>query len=72
MEYIGYIGMLLAVIGTYINARGNRNCFYIWMVSNVIFASLSYSASQWPQTGLFTYNLATCFLGLRNWKKKEV
>jgi hypothetical protein len=72
MEYIGYVGMLLAVIGTFINARANRNCFYVWMVSNAIFVVLSYQAAQWPQVGLFGYNFATCFLGLRNWKKKEV
>jgi nicotinamide riboside transporter PnuC len=70
MEYIGYVGMLLAVIGTFFNARANRVCFYIWMVSNIIFVVLSVQAAQWPQVGLFTYNFATCFLGLRNWKKE--
>lgn len=69
MEYIGYIGMLLAMIGTFINAKGNRNCFYLWMVSNAVFVVLSYLAAQWPQVGLFTYNFATCFIGLRKWGK---
>jgi len=73
VEYIGYLAMVVAIIGTFINARYpmSRLCFYLWIASNGVFAVLSYVAGQWPQTGLFTYNLITCFIGLSARPKGE-
>jgi hypothetical protein len=73
MEYIGYLAMAIAIVGTFINARYpmSRLCFYLWIVSNGVFAVLSYLAGQWPQTGLFGYNLITCIIGLNARPKGE-
>lgn len=70
LEYLAWIGTLFGIVGGFLNAKGNRVCFYLWIVSNTLFIVLSVVGSQWPQAGLFSYYLATCFVGLRNWKKE--
>lgn len=72
MEYIGWLGMVLAMVGTFINARGNRVCFYLWGVSNLIFLAVSVNSGAWPQVGLFSFNLSMCVYGLYKWPRKEV
>lgn len=67
MDYLGYFAMVLAMVGTYINAKGNRLCFIIWSISNVIFCTISVVNGAWPQVGLFTFNLAMCFKGWKHW-----
>jgi len=36
LEVLGMIAMVLAVIGVLLNNRKNRNCFYVWFISNII------------------------------------
>jgi nicotinamide riboside transporter PnuC len=69
MNHLGYIAMVLAMVGTYVNAKGNRLCFVIWSVSNVVFCGLSVINKDWPQAGLFAFNLAMCVKGWRCWAK---
>jgi hypothetical protein len=73
VDYIGYLAMALAIGGTYINAKYpmSRTCFYLWGISNSAFFVLSCAAHQWPQAGLFGYNLITCFIGLSARPKGE-
>jgi hypothetical protein len=70
MDILGYFGMVMAMIGTYINAKGNRYCFAIWAISNGIFIGISIATSAWPQVGLFSFNLAMCLKGWRCWNAK--
>lgn len=67
MDYLGYVAMVLAMVGTYVNAKGNRYCFVIWTVSNIAFGITSAMAGMWPQVGLFTFNLVMCWKGWRYW-----
>jgi nicotinamide riboside transporter PnuC len=68
MEYIGWLFTIIAIIGTYINAKGNRLCFYLWVVSNVGFIIINVATKAYPQAALFTFNLAMCVVGLRCWR----
>jgi len=70
MEHIGWIFTVLAMAGTFINARGNRACFYVWIISNTGFIGVSVITGAYPQAALFTFNLAMCGVGLKKWKKQ--
>jgi nicotinamide riboside transporter PnuC len=70
MEYLGYFAMVLAMVGTYVNAKGNRFCFAIWAISNSVFVVASVISCSWPQAGLFTFNLVMCAKGWRCWSTK--
>ena len=71
MEYLGWIAMILAMIGTFTNAKGIRSCFYVWIVSNALFLALSINLASWSQAGLFGFNLFMCVYGLNKWPKKS-
>jgi len=66
VEYVGYLAMVVAVVGTFINAARpmNRVCFYLWVASNTTFVVLSCLADQVPQTVVFSANLVACVIGL--------
>ena len=70
MDNIGWMFTLVAVIGTYINAIGNKKCFYVWSVSNSGFLVISLISGAYPQAALFLVNLTMCIVGLRCWKGK--
>jgi nicotinamide riboside transporter PnuC len=72
MDLIGYIAMVLAMVGTYVNTSQDRRCFLLWGVSNLVFICTSAYLQAWPQVGLFTFNLAMCFKGWVNWRKEGV
>lgn len=69
MEHVGWIFTVMAIAGTVINARGNRACFYIWIVSNTGFVVINVLSKGYAQAALFTFNLAMCWVGLRCWSK---
>lgn len=71
MDFIGYIGMVMAMVGTYINAKADRRCFLIWFVSNGIFIITSAMAGLWPQVGLFVFNTIMCVKGWYTWGKQR-
>lgn len=72
MEYIGWVFTLIAITGTYVNAKGNRLCFYLWVVSNVGFIIINLATKSYPQVALFAFNLSMCWVGLRSWKTQKV
>lgn len=71
MEYIGWMFTIMAIIGTAVNAKGNRSCFYIWIISNVGFVVINVSSGVYSQAALFAFNLAMCGVGLRCWKTQK-
>jgi len=44
IEFAGFIGTVLAVVGVVLNNFQNRLCFWFWIVSNIIFAVIHFQA----------------------------
>jgi nicotinamide riboside transporter PnuC len=70
LEYLAWLATALGMIGGFLNAKKKRCCFYLWIGSNIVFMALSVMGEQWPQASMFSYYLATCFIGLHSWKKE--
>ena len=71
MEYIGWIFTMIAIVGTYVNAKGNRLCFYLWVISNIGFIVINLLSGSYSQAALFAFNLAMCGVGLKCWTKSK-
>ena len=68
MGNIGWLFTAMAIIGTVINARGNRSCFYVWIISNTGFVIINLLSGSYSQAVLFAFNLTMCGVGLKCWK----
>jgi len=51
LEYLAWIGTLFGIVGGFLNAKGNRVCFYLWIVSNTLFIVLSVVGVNGPKQG---------------------
>lgn len=54
METVLLITTFAALFGAYLNAKGSRYGFLIWIITNFIFAVHNYSIGQWQQGLLFS------------------
>ena len=46
-EIFGIIATILAVAGVLLNNRLDRNCFYVWIVSNCIVLGIHFKSGLW-------------------------
>lgn len=53
METILLVTTLMALFGAYLNSIGNVKGFYIWIVTNLIFAIHNYMIYEYSQMILF-------------------
>lgn len=61
METVLLISTMIALLGAYRNSKGNVIGFYLWLVSNSIFAYHNFNIGEYAQCALFlAYFLISC------------
>ena len=68
-EMIGWIGSIFILIGYYLNAKQNINCFYIWGLGNILFMIYAFIISAAPQIAMSLFVLGMNVYGYLSWKK---
>ena len=71
IEYIGYLGTTLSLLGAFLNARKKRICWTIWLVSNVVW--VIYGLYK-PAPSVIALNITFACVnvyGLINWRKNN-
>ena len=73
IEAIGWVGFIFILLGYYLNAKQNINCFYIWGLGNILFMIYAFMISAPPQIAMSLFVLGMnvyVFLSWRNDGKK--
>ena len=70
IELMGWLGFLFILIGYYLNAKQNINCFYIWGLGNILFMIYALMISAPPQVAMSIFVLGMNVYGYIEWKRK--
>ena len=56
-EMIGWFGFVFILMGYYLNAKQNINCFYVWGLGNILFMIYAFIISAPPQIAMSCYEV---------------
>ena len=62
---------VLALAGTALNTFMRKECFYLWIVANLVFAAHNARIKQWPQAALFFAYFVLAIVGIVYWSAVE-
>lgn len=68
MTVLAWVLVVVALIGTVLNVRRDRRCFYLWAWSNAGLAWVNAAGGQWAQVVLFGVYFGLALVGLWTWK----
>jgi len=58
----------ISIIATILNVFSNKICFFIWLVTNLLWMIVDYKKKIYPQAFLFFIYFILAILGIINWK----
>lgn len=70
LEIFLWCNTVLAIIGTFLNAKRVRFGFIIWMVTNTVFVVNNLIIKSFPQAALFGVYLVLAVFGWISWGKE--
>jgi len=68
-EMIGWLGFVFILMGYYLNAKQNINCFYVWGLGNILFMIYAFIISAPPQIDMSGFVLGMNLYGYMSWRK---
>ena len=68
IESIGWLGFVFILMGYYLNAKQNINCFYIWGLGNILFMIYDFLISAPPQIAMSLFVLGMNIYGYKSWR----
>ena len=68
---MGYIMMLVTLVGTIANAFGKRWSFAVWLATNLYWTIHNGANGDIPQMLIFAVNAIICIIGLNQWEKER-
>jgi nicotinamide riboside transporter PnuC len=69
MPVLTWLFTAMALYRTWLNAKGKRDGFWWWIVSDVAFALINFQLEQYALGTLFSIYTFLAIKGLRTWKK---
>jgi len=69
-EIIGIIAGVITVAGVWLNIYKIRFCFYLWMVSNTVFAGMHWYLGSPSLVAMDIIFIGLAVHGLYKWKKE--
>lgn len=70
LEIFLWCNTILAIIGTFLNAKRVRFGFIIWMVTNTVFVVNNLIIKSYPQAALFGVYFVLAVFGWISWGKE--
>lgn len=71
LEILLWFNTVLAITGTFLNAKGKRISFVFWMVTNMVFVAYNLYIQSYQQAALFSVYLGLALFGWISWGKKQ-
>ena len=71
LEKFIWCNTIVAIIGTYLNAKQKRSGFIIWMITDFIFMIYNIIIKSYAQATLFFVYVALGIFGWLHWGKKK-
>ncbi len=72
IEKFIWLNTIVAIIGTYLNAKQVRFGFIIWMLTNAVFVGYNIYIHAYAQATLFFVYFGLALFGWINWGKSSV
>ncbi|MFA6119552.1 MAG: nicotinamide mononucleotide transporter [Parachlamydiales bacterium] len=69
MDIFIWANTILAIIGTYLNAKQVRLGFLVWMLTNGVFVVYNITLHSYQQAALFSVYVGLAIFGWVNWGK---
>jgi nicotinamide riboside transporter PnuC len=66
-----WFNTILAITGTFLNAKRIRFGFIIWMITNAVFIGYNLYLGSYQQATLFTVYFGLALFGWINWGKQD-
>lgn len=70
-EMLLWLNTIVAIVGTYLNAKQVRFGFIIWMVTNTAFVVNNIYIGSYAQATLFAVYFVLAVVGYRSWGKQK-
>lgn len=71
VEILTYVMMVIALVGSYLNAKQRREGFLLWMITNGFWIIHNLTVSEYAQAILYAANMVIAIMGFINWKKDK-
>lgn len=69
LEKLIWCNTIVAIVGTYLNAKQKRFGFVIWMITNAVFVGYNVFMKSYAQATLFFVYFGLALFGWINWGK---
>lgn len=69
VEILTYVMMVIALIGSYLNAKQKREGFVLWMITNGFWIIHNLTVAEVAQAILYAANMVIAIMGFVNWNK---
>ena len=69
-EMLTYVMMVIALIGSYLNAKQRREGFLLWMLTNGFWIIHNLTVSEFAQAILYSANMVIAIMGFVQWNRK--
>lgn len=69
-QLLAAVAALASLLGTWLNVKKRRSCFYVWGVTNLAWVGIDAYAGVWPQAALHACYAGLAVYGLREWRRK--
>lgn len=71
VEILTYVMMVIALVGSYLNAKQHREGFLLWMITNGFWIIHNLTVSEFAQAILYAANMVIAIMGFVNWNKDK-
>ena len=71
VEILTYVMMVIALFGSYLNAKQRREGYLLWMLTNGFWIIHNLAVSEFAQAILYLANMVISIMGFVNWKKSN-
>ena len=70
IDNLMWIVTFASIVGTMLNIRKMRACFFIWLVTNSLWMIYDIWINNYPQAALFAVYVALAVWGIYSWRRK--
>lgn len=70
LDLLYYTGSLLAIIGTILNIKKDKNGFILWILADLIFIYQSYNLKAYNLVIICLIHIIVASIGYLKWKKR--
>lgn len=71
VEFMGWVAVAIALLGTVLNIQKKRSGFGCWMISNLYWAFHNLNIKEYSQSLLYTVFFSLAVFGFINWESDE-